>query len=107
MKTLLSIIFFLPIMALCQEVLIIRGKMVYADTKTATLQIIETENPTDTTTVQIEKKKFKLEPLDLSKSYELIFTCGEETKILYIKKREEKEAETYYSYYLELDWKNL
>lgn len=104
MKKLITIIFFLPVIAMSQEELVVKGKMIYGESNSATLQIIESDKPADTTTVQIDKKKFKLEPLDTSKSYELIFTCGGSTKTLTITPIEAKELQTMH---LEINWKNL
>lgn len=106
MKTYLVIISFIPLITWSQDSLVIKGKMIYGDTKEATVQIVDKENPSDTTTIKIYKKKFQLEPLDISKSYELIFISGNKSKSLNIEGRKEGE-EKEHSYFLEINWKNI
>lgn len=104
MKRILTVILFLPFISWGQQELTVNGKMIYGETKSATLQIIELESTSDIITVQIDKKKFKLEPLDTSKEYKLIFTSGGFTKTITIKPVEATEPQ---NMYLEINWKNL
>jgi hypothetical protein len=104
MSRLVVIIFFIPFMVLSQNELIIKGKMNYGDTKTARVQIIDLDNPSDTILVKISKKKFELDPLDSGTTYELIFTCGDRTKSIKIEGQSENE-EKQKSFYLEIDWR--
>ena len=103
MKTLILLLSFIPLIGFSQNELIVKGKMNYGEIKNATVQIIEIDNPMDTIIVNIEKKKFELDPLDITKSYELIFRCGDKTKTLKIEKQDEKEEKQSY-FYLEIDF---
>lgn len=99
MKTLIVILTFLPFFVWGQKELKVEGKMIYAETKNATLTLVE--NGSDTTTIQITKKKFSLPSLNAESKYDLIFKCGEQTKSITLNPQTEGENK---HHVLELDW---